>query len=203
MAKMNNPFHFSGKPEDTLSDDSPVPAGKYIVECEKTGESENTPGRYWFSFRILAPTHVNRTLIDNYDSRPDISDKAQRYNARKMGTWLSLTNKSTIVDTDELIGMRCEVTVKVEPERIDQVTGNVYPERNSITSYRAIGEGASTIASSSMAQQSVTTAFASKWPVGIAPQAQQRPSAPAPTAKKEPTQSPLRASATPPWAPKE
>lgn len=125
--------------QDTLDDRSPVPAGDYVAAIVKTEfkQTKAKTGHYLsVQFKILEGEYKGRALFTNLNL-DNPNPVAVEIANKELNSICSACGLADVEDSDELLNIPMNVTVKIEE-------GNAqYPASNSITSYD-LAEGAVT-----------------------------------------------------------
>lgn len=123
-------------------DFSPLPAGTYEVDIAETDvvpPSTDPKGRLLkLKMVVVGPSHEGRIVFANINLR-NRSEKAEEIGQKDLRKLLTACGLSRISDSDELLGSRIQVKLKIE-------RSEKYGEQNKVADWRAIGGSPVTVA---------------------------------------------------------
>lgn len=133
MAKIG--FNLADAPADSTNE--PLPAGKYDVvvdDAELVPTKAGTGQMVRMAMTVTGPTHRGRKIWDrlNIDNP---NPKAVEIAQRRLAQIAKALGKAGIDDTDELVGVKLKVTVKVR-----EASGG-YEASNDVSGYGSVAEG--------------------------------------------------------------
>ena len=134
MASLGQIYQQADMPESTFT---PIPAGWYMASV-KESELKDTKagdGKYInIQWEILGPAHEGRIIFDriNIQNNGPNKDTVIRIGLQQLGSIMRACGLPKVQNTDELIGVRCEIKVD-----IDKKPQAGYEPSNQIKDYRA------------------------------------------------------------------
>lgn len=134
MAKLGQSYNVDQLPEDDAF--TPLPDGWYLAKIAKSALTETKDGTGSFidnQWEILGPTHQGRLVfnmmtIENNGPKKDV---AERIGQQQLGSLMRATGLTVVDDTNQLIGVECEIKLGMEKPRPG------YEARNELKTYRA------------------------------------------------------------------
>ena len=135
MARMLNSFNAAAS--DKLGDFTPVPAGVYIAQIEKSEmkETKNGEGHYLeLMFKIIDGEHANRPVYERlnlHNANPQTVEIAQK----TLATICEICAIDVLDDSEDLHNIPMSIKVVVIPAKAQ------YGESNGIKGYEAIEGG--------------------------------------------------------------
>lgn len=131
MAFLGQEFRKDDLPKST--DYDPVPAGWYevsIVEAEVKDTKAGTGKYINVRYDIVGPSHQGRVVFGMLNIQ-NANAKAEEIGRQQLGDLMGALGIASLRDTDQLIGGRLSIKVKVEKSE-------EYGDRNSVTGWKAI-----------------------------------------------------------------
>lgn len=133
--KLETTFNVADLPEGQ-GDFQPLPAGWYTatitdaeVKTTKAGTGQYIKCRY----DITGPTHEGRVVFGNLNIR-NPNPKAEEIGRQQLGDLMRAIGLASVTDTDQLIGGRCKIKLKVRQSE-------EYGDSNDVQAWKA-AEGA-------------------------------------------------------------
>jgi hypothetical protein len=136
MASLGQVFNVTEMPEGRSFE--LVPNGWYQAlasGCELRDTKAGNGSYMSIKWTLEGPSHQGRVLFDNINVR-NPSEKAEEIGREQMGQLMRAGGLPRLQDTDQVVGIRCEIKVKISEDK----TGK-YEAQNEVVAYRAI-EGA-------------------------------------------------------------
>ncbi len=156
MAFLDETYSVADMPESSFE---PVPAGWYTatVEDATLNRTKNGSGQYIaLKWKIDGPTNTGRTMFSNLNIR-NANETAERIGREKLGQLMRAGGLAKVTDTDQLIGVSCEIKVSVKPETDD------FPAGNEIKGFKASSGSTRPVASTSAKPSHPATASKPAW----------------------------------------
>ena len=104
-----------------------IPKGFYYAELLSTSIKEYRSGNgkgITFDWEILAPSHAKRRIWDT-KTVEHTNTMAQDIGRHEIARIAKALGKDDIEDTSELVGLRCEIFVDIEPAKGDWKAKNI------------------------------------------------------------------------------
>lgn len=136
MAKLGQSYNVDQLPEDDAF--SPLPDGWYLVKIAKSELKATKDGTGSYidnQWEILGPTHQGRIVFNmiNIVNGGANKDVVERIGQQQLGSLMRATGLTVVDDTNQLIGLECEIKIGMEKPRPG------YEARNELKTYRAPG----------------------------------------------------------------
>ena len=133
MASLGQIYQAADMPESTFT---PIPAGWYMATVKDADLKDTKDGRGQYiplQWEILGPSHEGRLVFDiiNIENGGENREKVIRIGMQQLGSIMRACGLPKVGNTDELLGVRCEVKVDLDKPQ------EGYEQRNRIKDYRA------------------------------------------------------------------
>jgi hypothetical protein len=155
MAKFGYDIDESALPKPTNNFD-PIPAGWYVGSVRTADmKATKTGGEYLnIGYDVEGPTHSGRVVFGKLNLK-NANPTAEEIGRAQLGELMRAVGLSKLTDTDQLIGLRCQIKVKVSPAR------DGYDASNDVSGWKASEGGMSSAPRPQAAQSSQATSNAS------------------------------------------
>lgn len=137
MASLGNVFNRDDLPQSEGFD--PIPDGWYqaVIEGAELKPTKDGTGKLIaVKYKIMGPTHANRTLFGNLNIKNRSAD-AERIGLQQLGSIMGAIGIAKVQDTDQLIGGRLEIKVAYKAPVMEN-GHEKYPAGNEVKGFKAI-----------------------------------------------------------------
>ena len=123
-----------------------VPNGRYLAEVAPTpqvgtSKGPKTAGATTVNVRFVsADNEYTGGVFEKFILADSTFWKWKQFLAA-VGMSDDVISGAEALDTDDLVGMQCYITVGTDPQRTDPETGRIYEERNKITKFEPADAG--------------------------------------------------------------
>lgn len=129
----------------------PMPEGTYLITLYETKLKKTRDNKDYLSleFKVLRGDHEGRRLYENLMYWHE-NATTRSIAKRKLGDICRAVGQDSqaLTDTEQLQGYPMLAEISVEPQRIDESTGQVYDAKNRIKSFSKYSEGGPSLSDS-------------------------------------------------------
>ena len=155
--QLNETFNVNELPEGGGAFD-PIPAGWYTatisdasLETTKAGNGQYIKVRY----DVTGPSHEGRVVFGNFNIR-NPNSKAEEIGRQQLGDLMRATGIAAVTDTDQLIGLNCQIKVAIRKS-------DEYGDQNEVKGWKSISGSAAPVQQSAPAQSAPQAGSAPPW----------------------------------------
>ena len=158
MANLGQSFNTNEIPQSE-NNFEPIPSGWYtceIASAELKDTKAGTGSYIAVRYNITGPESIGRVIFGNLNIR-NPNPKAQEIGIQQLGELMRAIGLASVEDTDQLIGGKCSIKVKIR-----EASGG-YDASNDVSGFKAMAGGSAPMSSPSPAASPANVSTTPPW----------------------------------------